>query len=111
MRLILAIFFTALIFTTSSCKKDYACYGSETMEYVLSIDSTNTNSAITTERKFEVFEACINCGKKDKDNLLQIILEYIVRQEESAKEEYENDGYYVLKENFVNNELICEEQK
>ena len=95
----------------SSCKKDYACLGAETVEYGITSDSTSTESDIKIQQDFQVFEACINCSNKDKQALLEMILDQLIREEEQAKTDFEEQGYYVKTENILESTLICEEKE
>lgn len=102
---LLIIFSVALL---SSCKKDYACFGSETIEY--SLQDTSTNFQLYREVDFELFESCINCSRKDKENLLTMILEQLIRQEEKAKSDFIENGFEIKSENQIDGVLICEEK-
>lgn len=93
-----------------SCKKDYACYGTETIEYGVTTDSTSNVSDFKLEREYEVFESCINCSKKDKDALLSMILDHLLRMEEKEKNSLEESGYFIKNEILIDNQLICEEK-
>ena len=106
MKYILFIVFGSALL--SSCKKDYACLTTETIEY--SLEDSASNFQIQREINFEVFEACINCSKKDKENLLTMMLEHIIRQEENAKANFIEQGLSVKSETLIENVLICEEK-
>ena len=106
MKYILIIVFGVVLL--SSCKKDYACLTTETIEYCL--EDSASSFQIQREIDFEVFEACINCSKKDKENLLTMMLEHIIRQEENAKANFIEQGLSVKSETLIENVLICEEK-
>jgi len=93
----------------SACKKDYACLVTETIDY--SLEDSLSNFQIQREVDFEVFESCINCSRKDKEHLLSIMLDHLLRQEDKAKIDFVEQGLSVKSESLVNNLAVCEEKK
>lgn len=93
-----------------ACKKNYACFGSETLQYSISTDSTSLDNSFKIERDFDVFQTCIKCSNKDKQALLIMILEQLLRLEEKEKQSLKQQGYYVHSETILRDELFCEEK-
>ena len=100
---------TLLLFT--SCKKDYACYGSEEVFYKWSSKSASGLDIITeTQQKFVVYESCINCSKKDVNNIGKIMAQFLVDMEERYEEPLleEHDKMYSKSiEDYV---ITCQEK-
>lgn len=100
----------AFIATLVSCKKDYACYGEETVAYTFTKSNGSSNDELEREQEFSVIESCMNCSKNDKDKLLQIILDFLAREEADYEQIFVDDGYAVNERIVTENVLICEEQ-
>lgn len=107
------LYFTLSFFiiVLTSCKKDYACYGSETVFYKWSTDNQFGNDVIVeSQQDFNVQESCMNCSKKDKEKLVKIISDFLTNSE-AQYEEYYNEEYDKMYSKSVQNFVIfCDER-
>ena len=104
-------FVVLFVTVLTSCKKDYACYGSETVFYKWSTDNQFGNDIIVeSQQDFNVQESCMNCSKKDKEKLVTIISEFLTNSE-TEYEVYYNEQYdNMYSKNIEDFVIFCEER-
>mgnify|MGYP006144136261 CR=1 FL=1 len=106
--LIFALFFITIL---TSCKKDYACYGSETVFYKWSTDNQFGNDIIDdSQQDFAIRESCMNCSKKDKDKMVGIIADYLVDAEIKYEVYYNKQYDKMYSKNIQDFVIFCEEK-
>ena len=105
------IFFILILVFLSSCKKNYACYGSETVFYKWSSKNANgVDLIVESQQNFVVRESCINCSKKDVDDIGEIMAEFLVDMENDYEKPF-NDEYDRMHSKSIENYIITCQKK
>lgn len=106
-----------IVFTISicllSCKKNHACFGSETVYYKWSSKSpSGVDIIVESQQNFDIRQSCISCSKKDVNDMGEIIADFLIDMEIDYEKSFNDNNpdtkmYSKSIEDYV---VICQEK-